>query len=154
MFSFYHEGSQLGLSINGWSGALLLIYVMIEFAFFIATKTLLIHKLFLGLKVRYQVRKVLPKHWYIHKISYLTINRNKIQNQIHDDYGRYEVYVELKSKISTDNNSIDTNDWIKVNWLGEIFREDLISNIEFYDSKYQKEIKQWSRDKALEEIGI
>ena len=84
----------------------------------------------------------------------MTINRNKIQNQIHDDYGRYEVYVELKSKLSTDDNIIQTNDWIKVNWLGEIFREDLISNIDLYDSKYQKEIKQWSRDKALEEIGI
>ena len=38
--------------------------------------------------------------------------------------------------------------------VGEIFREDLISNIEFYDNRYQKEIKQWSRNKSLEEIGI
>lgn len=154
MINFFHEGSNIGFSINGWSGALLLIYVMVEFVFFIITKTLLIHKLFLGLRVRYQVRKVLPKWWYIKKISYLTINRNKIQNQIHDDYGRYEVYIEVKSKISTDNNNIQTNDWLKVNWLGEIFREDLLSNINSYDSRYQKEIKQWSRDKALEEIGI
>ena len=154
MIDFYHEGSQIGLSLNGWSGALLLIYVMIEFAFFIITKTFLIHKLFLGLRVRNQVKKTLPNWWGIQKISYLTINRNKIQNQIHDDYGRYEVYVELKSKLSTDDNIIQTNDWIKVNWLGEIFREDLISNIEFYDNRYQKEIKQWSRNKTLEEIGI
>jgi len=154
MINFFHEGSNIGFSINGWSGALLLIYVMIEFAFFIITKTLLIHKLFLGLRVRYQVRKVLPKWWYIKKISYLTINRNRIENRIHDDYGRYEVYVELKSKLSTDDNIVQTNDWIKVNWLGEIFREDLISNIEFYDNRYQKEIKQWSRNKSLEEIGI
>ena len=154
MIDFFQHGSNIGFSINGWSGALLLIYIMIEFAFFIITKTLLIHKIFLGLRVRYQVRKVIPNHWYIKRISYLTINKNRIKNQIHDDYGRYEVYIELKSKISTDNNSIDTNDWIKVNWLGQIFREELMSNIEFYDNRYQKEIKQWSRDKALEEIGI
>lgn len=47
-----------------------------------------------------------------------------------------------------------TNDWIKVNWLGKIKKEDLLSNIEFEDSIHQKEIKQWSRNNILEEIGI
>lgn len=157
MFSFYHEGSQLGLSINGWSGALLLIYVMIEFAFFILTKTLLIHKFFLGLRVRYQVRKMMSNHWYIHRISYLSINKNRIENRIHDDYGRYEVYVEVRSKIPLFNyndTTCFTNDWIKVNWLGKIIKQNLISNIEFEDIKYKSDIKQWSRNKVLEEIGI
>ena len=155
MIDFFHHGSNIGFSINGWSGALLLIYIMIEFAFLITTRTFLIHKLFLGLRVRYQVRKMIPKHWYIHKISYLTINRNKTQNKIHDDYGRYGVYIKVKSKLSIDYNNIDTNAWLKVNWLGEIMVENsLFYNIDLYDNKYQKEIKQWSRDKALEEIGI
>lgn len=154
MIDFFHEGSNIGFSINGINGVVLLIYLIIEISFFALTKTFLIHKLFLGLRVRNQVKKTLPKWWSIQKISYLTINRNKIQNQIHDDYGRYEVYVELKSKLSTDDNIIQTNDYIKVNWLGKIFREDLISNVELYDNRYKKEIKQWLRNKTLEEIGI
>jgi hypothetical protein len=154
MIDFFHEGSNVGFSINGVSGFLFLIYIIIEIVFYLITKTFLVHKLFIGLRVRYQVIKVLPKWWCIKKISYLTINRNKIQNRIHDDYGRYEVYIELKSKLSTDDNTIQTNDCLKVNWLGEIFREDLTSNIEFYDNRYQKEIKQWLRNNALEEIGI
>ena len=154
MIDFYSSGSNVGLSINGIDGAILLIYLLIEVLFIALTRTSLIHKIFLGLRVRYQVKKILPKWWNIQKISYFTINKNRIENQIHDDYGRYEVYVELKSKISTDNNSIDTNDWIKVNWLGEIYREDLISNIELHDNRYQKEITQWLRNESLKKIGI
>ena len=32
--------------------------------------------------------------------------------------------------------------------------EKLLRFIEIYDNRYQKEIKQWSRNKSLEEIGI
>ena len=163
MINFFHEGSNIGFSINGWSGALLLIYVMIEFAFFILTKTLLIHKFFLGLRVRYQVKKMIPKWWYIQEISYFTINKvnkNKICNELNINVSIYEVYIKVRSKVPTGgrqiygDNTCYANDWIKVDWLGRIRKEDLISWIESEDDKHQKEIKQWSRNKALEEIGI
>ncbi len=157
MIDFFQEGSNIGFSINGIDGVVLLIYLIIELSFFFITKTFLIHKLFLGLRVHYQVRKMIPKYWYIEKISYLSINKNRIQNKIHDDYGRYEVYIEVRSKINLFNHNDSkcfTNDWIKVNWLGKIKKQDLISNIELEDGRYKADIKQWSRNKILEDIGI
>ena len=151
MIDFYQSGSEIGFTINGIYGAFLLVYVIIEISFYLITKTLLIHKLFLGLRVRYQIKNILPKWWYINKISYLSINKNSIQNRLHDYYGKYEVYIEVRSKA---NDLSFTNDWIKVNWLGKIVKEDLLSNIELEDNRYKNEIKQWSRNNALEEIGI
>lgn len=150
MFDFYHNGNTIGFTVSGMSGGIMLFYIIIEFSFYLITKTFLFHKLLIGLRVRYQVRKMIPKWWYIKKISYLTINKNRVKNRIHDDYGKYEVFIEVMSKVKDSY----TNDWIKVNWLGKIKREDLLSNIEFEDSIHQKEIKQWSRNNILEEIGI
>lgn len=105
----------------------------------------------MGLRVRNQIKKMLPDWWYIEKISYLTINKRQ---------GEYEVYVRLRSKIPTGghhiygDNTCTTNDWIKVNWLGTIKRQSLMASIFSEDINHQSEIKQWSREKALEKIGI
>ena len=151
MIDFFHEGSNIGLSLSGVSGFLLLIYILIEFSFFIITKTFLIHKFIIGLIVRNQIKKMLPDWWYIEKISYLTINKRQ---------GEYEVYIRVRSKISTDIyhiyrfNTCTTNDWVKVNWLGKIKRQSLMASIFVEDNTHQSEIKQWSREKSLEKIGI
>jgi hypothetical protein len=146
MIDFFHEGSNIGFSISGWSGFLLLVYILIEFSFFIVTKTFLIHKFFLGLRVRNQIKKMLPDWWYIQELSYFTINKMR---------GEYEVYVRVRSKISTGGNDwITTNDWIKVNWLGKIKIESLMANILIADNSHQSQIKKWSRDNTLEKLGI
>lgn len=167
MIDFFQEGSNIGFSLNGWSGALLLIYVIIEICFFIITKTFLIHKMIMGLRVRSQIKKMLPDWWCIEKISYLTINRTtnfSILNPLLDcwsvQYPEYQVFVRVRSKIPTgghhiyDDNTCTTNDWVKVNWLGTIRRQSLMDTIFSEDINHQSEIKQYNRDKALEKIGI
>ena len=158
MIDFFHEGSNIGFSINGWSGFLLLIYILIEIFFLIITKVPLTHKIFLGLRVRNQIKKMLPDWWYIEKISYITINKFR-DDPRRQRQGEYEVYVKVRSKISTGSYHIYgsntcTNDWVEVNWLGKIKRQSLIENILIDDSSHQSEIKQWSREKTLEKIGI
>ena len=151
MFDFFHHGSQVGFSLNGWSGFLLLIYILIEFSFFIITKTFLIHKIIIGIRVRNQIKKMLPDWWYIEKLSFITINKRQ---------GEYEVFVRVRSKIPTGghhiygDNTCTTNDWIKVNWLGSINRQSLMASIFVEDKLHENEIKQWSREKSLEKIGI
>jgi hypothetical protein len=151
MINFFQEGSNIGFSINGWFGVFLLLYILIEFSFFIITKTLLIHKIIIGIRVRNQIKKMLPDWWYIQELSYFTINKMK---------GEYEVYVRLRSKIPTGghhiygDNTCTTNDWVEVNWLGTIKRQSLMASIFSADIDHQSHIKQWSREKALEKIGI
>jgi len=149
MIDFFHQGSNIGFSINGWSGFLLLIYILIEIFFLIITKVPLTHKIFLGLRVRNQIKKMLPDWWYIEKISYITINKFR-DDPRRQRQGEYEVYVKVRSKISY----YPSNDWVEVNWLGKIKRQSLIENILIDDSLNQSEIKQWSRDNTLEKLGI
>jgi hypothetical protein len=151
MIDFFHEGSNIVFSLNGVSGFLLLFSLLIEFSFFIITKTFLIHKLILGLKVRNQIKKMLPDWWYIEKISYLTINKRQ---------GEYQVYVKVRSKIPTGghhiygDNTCTTNDWVEVNWLGTIKRQSLMASIFVEDKTHESQIKQWSREKTLDKLGI
>ena len=151
MIDFFHEGSNIGFSINGWSGVFLIFYILIEIFFLIITKVSLIYKIFLGLRVRNQIKKMLPDWWYIEKISYLTINKRQ---------GEYQVYVKVRSKISTGSyhiyrfNTCTTNDWVEVTWSGVIKRQSLMASIFSEDINHQSHIKQWSREKALEKIGI
>jgi hypothetical protein len=167
MIDFFQEGSNIGFSLNGVSGFLLLFYVLIEICFFIVTKTFLIHKMIMGLRVRNQIKKMLPDWWYIEKISYLTINRSTKFSIVDPllatwsfQYPEYQVYVKVRSKIPTGghhiygDNTCTTNDWIEVNWLGEIKRQSLMASIFVEDNTHQSEIKQWSRDSALEKLGI
>ena len=93
MIDFFHEGSNIGFSLNGWSGALLLIYIMIEISFLIISKSFLIHKIFLWFVVRNKIRKVIPKWWSIDRISLLTIYKRN---------SNYEVFVKLSYKPSGD----------------------------------------------------
>ncbi len=163
MFEFYHDGKLVVFTVNGITGGIIFLYIITEIAFLIFTKTLFIHKIFLGLRVRYQVKKMIPKWWYIEEISYITINKkskNKDCSELKININIYEVYIKVRSKIKTGgrqiygDNTCYANDWVKVNWLGKIKKEDLTSWIESEDDRHRKEIKQWSRDKILEEIGI
>ena len=151
MIDFFHEGSNIGFSLSGVYGFILLIYILIEIFFLIITKTFLIHKFFLGLRVRYQIKKMLPDWWYIEKISYYTIN--KVQSPFDKRQGEYQIYVKVRSKIPTVDNNTCT-DWIEVNWLGTIKRKSLMVSIFVKDNLHQSQIKQWSREKTLKKLGI
>ena len=145
MIDFFHEGSNIGFSLNGWSGALLLIYIMIEISFLIISKSFLIHKIFLWFVVRNKIRKAIPKWWSIDRISLLTIYKRN---------SNYEVFVKLSYKPSGD---ISTNDYVKVNFFGEMVEDaefGLLENIKLRDMCRETQIKQWSRDNTLEQLGI
>ena len=145
MIDFFHEGSNIGFSLNGWSGALLLIYIMIEISFLIISKSFLIHKIFLWFVVRNKIRKAIPKWWSIDRISLLTIYKRN---------SNYEVFVKLSYKPSAD---ISTNDYVKVNFFGEMIEDaefGLLENIKLRDMCRETQIKQWSRDNTLDQLGI
>jgi hypothetical protein len=145
MIDFFQEGSNIGFSLHGWSGALLLIYIMIEISFLIISKSFLIHKIFLWFVVRNKIRKAIPKWWSIDRISLLTIYKRN---------SNYEVFVKLSYKPSGD---ISTNDYVKVNFFGELVEDaefSLLESIKLKDMWRKDQIKQWSRDNTLEKIGI
>lgn len=145
MIDFFQEGSNIGFSLNGWSGALLLIYIMIEISFLIISKSFLIHKIFLWFVVRNKIRKAIPKWWSIDRISLLTIYKRN---------SNYEVFVKLSYKPSGD---ISTNDYVKVNFFGEMIEDaefGLLENIKLRDMCRETQIKQWSRDNTLDQLGI
>ena len=47
-----------------------------------------------------------------------------------------------------------TNDYIIVDYLGRIKKHKLTESMKFYDRGLMGEIKQWQRNKILENIGI
>jgi len=142
MIDFYQHGSQIGISLHGWGGFLLITYFVLEMVFLFLTKSLLIHKLFIWFNLRRQLKKMIPNWWKISKISLITINRKSTG---------FEVYVQVKSKLVV---SDWTNDYVVVDWLGRIKHQKIIEGIKYYDDRKSDEIKSWQRNKILEDIGI
>ncbi len=140
MIDFYSHGSQIGFSLHGWGGLFLLLYFIVEVSFIFVTKTFIFHKLIISLRVRKQIKKIIPSWWNIDRISTITINKKS---------GGYEVYVKVSGKVGG-----WTNDCIIVDWLGRIKHNEIKKNIEYEDLKYQNEIKQWKRNNTLKDIGL
>jgi hypothetical protein len=143
MIDFFHEGSNIGFSLSGVSGFILFIYILIEIFFLIITKTFFIHKLLISTRIIIQIRKKMPKHWHISRISLITINKKS--NNI------YECYVKVKSKYASE---LWTNDFIEINRWGTIIESELFYKMKSYDNDFSDKVKQYNRDKALEQIGI
>lgn len=141
MIDVYQHGSNIGISLHGWGGFLLITYFVLEMVFLFLTKSLIIHKLIIWFKVRREVIKLIPNWWKIDSVNILTIERLNTG---------YKVYVQIKSKLSNDW----TNDHIIVNWLGKIKNQKLIEGIKYYDDRKSDEIKRWKRNNTLENIGI
>ena len=147
MVNFFHNESQVGFSINGVGGAILLFYIIIELSMLIITRTFLWRKLLIAFNVYRQVKSTIPRWWYISKISIITISKKK-NNLLDWDY---ECYVSVSS------NCVEgalTNDFVKTNGWGKIIKCDLFDNIKTIDSRHQDKVKQYNRDSVLEEIGI
>jgi hypothetical protein len=142
MINFFHEGSNIGFSLNGWSGFFLFLYITIEIFFLVVTKASFTHKIFITLRVFTQLKKKIPKHWHISKINLISINRKS--------HNVYECYVRVDSKYI----DLWTNDFIEVNKWGTIIKTDVLYKIKYYDNDFSDKVKQYNRDKALEKIGI
>jgi hypothetical protein len=143
MINFFHEGSNIGFSLSGVSGFILFIYILIEIFFLIITKTFFIHKLLISTRIIIQIRKKMSKHWHISGISLITINKKS--------HNIYECYVKVKSKYASE---LWTNDFIEINRWGTIIKSELFYKMKSYDNDFSDKVKQYNRDKALEQIGI
>lgn len=141
MIDFYQHGTQIGISLHGWGGFLLITYFVLEMCFLFLTKSLIVNKLIIWINVRRQVKKLIPRWWQISKISLITIERKSTG---------FEVYVQVKNKIT--NNW--TNDYVIVNWFGKIKNQKLTKLIKSHDVGEELKIKEWMRNKVLEDIGI
>lgn len=142
MIDIYTHGSQVGLSIHGWGGLLLLSYFVLDVISLFATKSLIIHKILIWFRVRREVKKLIPNWWSIDEVNIVTIERLNTG---------YKVYVLIRSKLM---KSDWTNDHIIVDWLGRIKNQKLIEGIKYYDDRSEDKIKRWKRDNILEKIGI
>jgi len=141
MIDIYTHGSQIGLSINGWGGLLLLSYFFLEVINLFATKSLIIHKILIWLRLRREVKKLIPNWWRVDTINILTIERLNTG---------YKVYVQIRSKLM---GSAWTN-YVIVDWLGGIKNQKLIEGIKWYDDRSVDKIKRWKRDNRLNDLGI
>jgi hypothetical protein len=142
MIDIYTHGSQVGLSIHGWGGIILLSYFVLDVVSLFATKSLIIHKILIWFRVRREVKKLIPNWWSIDKVDIVTIERLNTG---------YKVYVQIRSKLMA---SDWTNDHIIVDWLGRIKNQKLIEGIKWYDDRSEDKIKRWKRDNILQKIGI
>ena len=142
MIDFYSNGSQIGFSLHGWGGIILLSYFVLDVISLFVTKSLIIHKILIWFRVRRKVKKMIPNWWKIDSVNILTIERMNTG---------YKVYVQIRSKLM---KSDWTNDHIIVDWLGRIKNQKLIEGIKYYDDRSSDKIKRWKRDNILEKIGI
>jgi hypothetical protein len=142
MIDIYTHGSQVGLSIHGWGGIILLSYFVLDVVSLFATKSLIIHKILIWFRVRREVKKLIPNWWSIDEVNIVTIERLNTG---------YKVYVLIRSKLM---KSDWTNDHIIVDWLGGIKNQKLIEGIKYYDDRSVDKIKQWKRDNRLNDLGI
>ena len=72
----------------------------------------------------------------------ITINRKS--------HNLYECYVKVNSKYT----DLWTNDYIEVNKWGTIIKSDVFYKMKSHDNNFSDKVKQYNRDKALEQIGI
>jgi hypothetical protein len=142
MIDVYSNGSQIGLSLHGWGGMLLASYFFLEVINLFITKSLIIHKILIWLRLRREVKKLIPNWWRVDTINILTIERVNTG---------YKVYVQIRSKLM---GSAWTNDYVIVDWLGGIKNQKLIEGIKWYDDRSGDKIKRWKRDNRLNDLGI
>ena len=142
MIDIYTHGSQVGLSLHGWGGIILLSYFVLDVVSLFATKSLIIHKILIWFRVRREVKKLIPNWWSIDEVNIVTIERLNTG---------YKVYVLIRSKLM---KSDWTNDHIIVDWLGRIKNQKLIEGIKYYDDRSVDKIKRWKRDNILNDLGI
>lgn len=140
MIDFYSNGSQIGFSLHGWGGVILLSYFVLDVVSLFITKSLIIHKILIWFRVRREVKKMIPNWWSIDRVNIVTIERVNTG---------YKVYIQIRSKLM---KSDWTNDHIIVDWLGRIKNQKLIEGIKWHDDRSEDKIKKWKRNNILEKI--
>ncbi len=151
---FYSHGSTIGVTLSGWLGVLILVYITLECLSIFISHTTLFRRTYLYFKLRKKVSKILPVWWELEYVSFIAISRASS----HTD--RYVVYLKIVSKISPcwmDKKSW-TNAFIFVDKNGNIVNKyELLRRTELGDRVNQvtdEMINQYVRDKSLTDLGI
>lgn len=141
MIDFYTEGAKVGITFHGIDSFLLITYFVLEMIILFTTGSLFIHKLVIWINLRREIKKIIPKWWKVDSVRILSINRTSTG---------FEVFVKATNKI----NKNWSNDYVIVNQWGKIKSEKLTTRIKLEDREQELEIKEWQRNKVLENIGI
>ncbi len=144
MFNVHISDSIVQFSINGWMGAFLLSYVLLQVVLSFKTKVFPFHRTFIFLRSLSELKKTKPKHWSftLHNlISPITITKKN---------GLYEVFVRTKSKAYDEW----TCDLVIVDYRGKIVKERLSINMNTYDFGKKSDIIKYNRNKNLKNLGL
>lgn len=142
MVDFYSHGSIVGFSLTSYPALFIFLYIIFVSSLYLQTKVLPIHRLMLFISSYKSVKNILPSHWRITQMSFLTIS--KIENG-------FKVFIKVRSKI---DKNIWTCDWIEVDNRGRIIKSDLQRVISRYDEDYKSEIIEFNRDKKIKNLGL
>lgn len=141
MLDFYQNGSEISLTLQGLGGFLLLTYFVLEMIILFFTQSLFIHKILIYITLSRQIKKSIPNWWKLSKINIVTIQKTS---------SGFEVYVNIKNKINDDW----INEKITIDWIGRIKCDKIKKSIEKVDNRIRLEIKEWNRNKILQDIGL
>lgn len=142
MVDFYSNGSIVGFSVTGYPSLLIFLYIIFVSTLYLQTKVLPIHRFILFIGHYKSVRKIIPNHWRITQMSFLTITKTE---------SGYKVFVKVRSKI---DKKIWTCDWIEIDKWGKIIKSDLQRSIESYDENYKRQITIFNRDNKIKKLGL
>lgn len=142
MIDVYHHGPDIGISIHGIGGFCLLFYFIIEMMLLFLTKSLFIHKLLIYFRLHKELKKIIPDWWTVDKINTLLMQGKS---------NGFAVYLKISHKVDNDNI---IRSYVYVDWLGRIKHYDFDKDIKRIDQKKELQIKEWKRNKSLEELGI
>lgn len=141
----YSHGDVVGVSISSIWVMIFIVYLTLEILSTLFSRIPVLYKIFLYFRVRDEVKKVIPLWWEIKDISAITMAYRG---------GYIECYVAVHQQL---DGHIWTNDHIKINWTGNIIKTELVDNINRLDGRVgigDSVKKQYTRDKALSELGI
>lgn len=142
MVDFYSQNNIVGFSLTGYPAMFIFLYLIFVSALYLQTKVLPIHRLILLITSYKSIKKIVPSHWRITQMSFLTIS--KIENG-------YKIFIKVKSRI---DKNVWTCDWIEVDKWGKITKSDLQRSVRGYDENYKSQIKEFDRDRKIKNLGL
>lgn len=140
------NGNNIVFALSGVFGLLLIILFCFELTSWMVTRMSFFHKILLYFRFRGKIKSILPIHWDINKIGFVTIHKRGFDNG-------YEVHISIKSKVSGDI----VNDYVITDGYGNIKQYDIINRIKKHDvtiSDIDLKIKQIKRESILDKMGI
>lgn len=144
------NGNTVSISISSWLEVIFLFYFVLEMFSIYNTRMSIIHKLIISPYIIYQINKIIPNHWKIRNIWWILATKRKSLN-------RFDIYLELMSKIKTTNKVFIkplVSDTIQINRIGKITYTNIKKLIDERDNIFSDEVKQFNRNYNLQKLGI